>query len=155
MSFWCPWLGILAAVITAVIVVKEVVSRSAEGEDFKKKIIREALVIVNLVVSSTDSSPIKYDIWSSRNEGFQTDVLGNRGYMLWKEFYDRVEERNQHYLSGKSPTAIGGWETFQKFNQAILNSFLKLHDGIAWVKQAVPEECVSNLLSRAKRSACV
>jgi len=151
LSIIYPYFAVFAAIIATVLLISEVSSRSAEREDFRGKIVPEALAIVDRIISSTDALPIVYPVWSSKTEGFKTSILGDNDYALWKQFFDRVEERNQYLM----PRQGFPWDVFQKLNRAIFDSFLKLRDGVCWVKKAVPEEHISSFLSRAKKSACV
>jgi hypothetical protein len=145
LAIFYPYLAIPAAIIASVLLINEISSRGAERDDFKKKIIPEALAIVDHIISSTSSSPIVYPVWSSKPEGFKASILGDKDYALWKQFYDRIEELNQYLF----PKRFIDWGEFQKFNRAIFDSFFKIHDEISWVREAIPEEHVSSILSRA------
>ena len=153
MSFniWILLVSIVAFIIGFIILDQKVSDHYREVDDFKKKIIHEALGIVDHIIASTSTSRILCPVWSGKTEGFKTDDLDVEDYVLWKQFYDAVEERNEYYRTR------GGlhWPVFAKFNRAIYDNFFKVLNGVSWVKEAIPEEDVSNLLSRAKRSASV
>ena len=147
-----PWLMLVAGamfVIAVILWVDDIRVHNLERDDFKKKIIPEALSIVDHIITSTNSSNIVYPVWSL---SLKTDSLSDKDYKLWKQFYDAVEERNQYY---RTRGGIGSWEVFEKFNRAIYENFFNVLNGILWVKEAIPEEDISNLVSRAEKSACV
>ena len=152
LSVFCPYLGILAAMIVVVLIANEIGTRRSEGGDFKKKIIRESSTIVDHIIESINSSRIEYSNWESKTEEFKTDILGNEYYKLFKQFYDAVENRNQYFM-GKG--SFGPWEPFAKFNRAIFDNFLKIYYGISWVRESIPKERITNFQSRAKHSACL
>jgi len=146
------YLGVIIGAIGAILIVYEVKTRGMERDDLRKKIASEALGITNHIVTSTDASRILYPDWSSKAEGFKTDILGKGDYKLCKQFYDAVEDRNQHYV-GKE--GLGSWEDFEKLNRAIYDAFFKIYGEITWVKNFIPQASINGLLSKAKRSACV
>ena len=146
------YFGIIIGVVGFVLVFYEVRARGEERDDLRRKIVRETLGITDHIVTSTNASRILYPDWSSKSEGFKADILGKGDYRLCKQFYDAVEDRNQHYV-GKE--ALGPWEDFEKLNRAICDAFFKIHDKISWVKESIPQATITELLSTAKRSACV
>jgi hypothetical protein len=151
LTIFCPYLGILGAAIVIILIFNEITTHNSERADFKRKIIHEALGIVDHIIASTSASRILCPVWSGKTEGFKTDVLDVEDYVLWKQFYGAVEERNEYYRTREGLE----WSVFAKFNRAIYDNFFNVLNGVLWVKQAIPEEDVSNLLSRAKQSACI
>lgn len=151
LTLFYPYLGILAAAIVVVLLVNEMSVHESDKADFKKKIADEALGIVDRVIVSTNAFTILRPVWSSKTEGFKTDVLGSEDYNLWKQFYDSIEERNRYY----QPRMSLDWTVFSGFNRRIFDKFLKVCRDISWVREYIPEESVSSLISRAEESASV
>jgi hypothetical protein len=123
-----------------------------EKADFRKKIIQEALAIVDHIIWSTSASHISCANWTTKAEGFKADLLGDRDYGLWKQFYDSVGRRNE-YLESRGN--FGLWANFAKLNRTIFDNFFKVYDETSWVKESVPEERITDFLSRAQKSACL
>ncbi len=144
-------LGILIALIAFVALVDTIRNHYIDRNDFQKKIIHEALDILNLLVSDTNCRHIDYNIWSGKNDGFKVEMLGHQDYGLWNAFYESVEEWNEHF---RSVRGVGKWEDFVKFNDQCAKSFLKVYDGISWVKESEEAKArITDFLSRAERSA--
>jgi len=143
--FW--YLAILGALITFLLIFNELSGRKSEKTDFRSKIVKEALTILDRILLTT-ASHISCAKWESESEDSKRDLLGNRDYELWKQFYDSVEQRNE------DPGLKRGvnWEKFTKFNQAILNSFFEAYNAMPWVKASIPEDRITSFLSRAKES---
>jgi hypothetical protein len=122
-----------------------------EKADFRKKIVHEALDILNLLVSDTNCRHIDYNIWSGKAKGFKVDVLGHQDYGLWNAFYESVGEWNEHF---RSIRGVGKWEDFVKFNDQCVISFFKVYDGISWVRESEEAKArITDFLSRAERTA--
>jgi hypothetical protein len=152
LTIFYPYLGIVAVLIVIVLLANEIGMRKSERGDFKKKIIQEALAIVDHIIWSTSASHISCANWTTKAEGFKVDLLGDRDYGLWKQFYDSVGRRNE-YLESRG--TFGLWENFAKLNRTIFDNFFEVYDEISWVKESVPKERITDFLSRAKKSACL
>jgi hypothetical protein len=119
-----------------------------EGSDFRRKIVSEALTVLDRLIVGA-SEPILCAVWSSRAEGFKTDTLGDHDYALWKKFYDDVEARNEYF----TPREGFGVSDVEKFARACFGSFFKVYDELSWVRDSIPQATITELLSRAERSA--
>jgi hypothetical protein len=142
---------VLVVAIFLIAIILEVDNRGileSEGSDFRGKIVPEALTILDRLIVVA-SEPISCAVWSSRAEGFKTDVLGNRDYARWKKFYDDVEARNEYFTPREGFTG----SDVPKFACACFASFFRVYDEISWVKESIPQATIVDLLSRAKRSA--
>jgi hypothetical protein len=142
---------VLAVAIFLIAIILELDNRGmleSERFDFRRKIIPEALSILDRLILVAHE-PIACTVWSSRAEGFKTDALGKQDYARWKEFYDDVEARNGYF----TPRESFVWSDVEKFARACFISFFKVYDEIPWVREAIPQATITDLLSRAKRSA--
>lgn len=146
------WFTIPAAAAGIILLWGNIRTHKTKQADFKKKIIHEMLGITNHIVISADNSRILYPDWSSESDDSKMDLLGVGDYELCKQFYDAVEARNRYFLGRQG---LGPWEDFEKLNRAIYDTFLRLCDGVSWVKELIPEATMDNLRSTAKGSAYV
>ena len=135
--------------IAATILVDNVRTHKLERGDFRKKILHEALTILNRVASDVNYRHIEYPVWSGKAEGFKVDMLGHQDYRSWNTFYASVEERNGYF---RSPGGMS-WDTFQKLNRSCFDSFSKMSRSISWVEESLPQGCITDLLSKAKEHA--
>lgn len=137
--------------IAIILLVDSITARRMEQVDFRKKVPNEALAILNELASRPTRSHIPCTVWSSKTEELKTDVLGAKDYMLWKQFYDNVEVRNEFFGSREGFS----WSDVEKFNSLCFDSFLEVYEGVSWVKGSIPQERIADLLSRAERSAAL
>lgn len=140
---------VLPALIGFILLVDTITAHRKERDDFRGKVIGEALAILDRMTWSTSYFDVSYDIWFGKSEGFKAELLGDGDYRLWKEFYDSIEARNGFFRSKES----FAWQDLEKLNRACFDSFSKVRDRISWVSESVPQVRITDLLSKAKRHA--
>ena len=147
-----PWgllatiLGVLVTVIFSVCTVR---GHYAERDAFRKKIGKEALGILNIIISDSTDNHISCSVWSGNNEGFKAEVLGDGDYKAWDKFYDTVDTRNDYFGSRRGFS----FPDLEKLSYLCFESFFKAYDEISWVRDVIPQERITDLLTRAKGSA--
>jgi hypothetical protein len=140
------YVGIPIGLLGAILLVSDVLSHYAERGEFKKKIVLEALSIVEHMIATLDPLPILYPVWSI---SFKPDILGENDLTLWEAFYDAIEQRNQ-YLGPRQMYNPG---EFTRHNRAIFDSFVRVYDALPWVQAAVTRERMDSLRLRVQHSA--
>jgi hypothetical protein len=139
------YLGVIIGVFGFVLLYYEVKDRGVEKTDFRKKILQEALDGLGFVLDP-NFRYISHGNWSSKTEESKTDLLGEREYALWKEFFDSIDARNQHFQI----YALGPWDIFEKVNDQCVKSLLKIYSEISWVKER--EEAKTRIAAFKKKA---
>jgi hypothetical protein len=129
-SYLGVYFGAIIGIFGAVLLCYEVRDRGIEKTDFRKKILHEALDGLHFVLDP-NFRYISHGNWSSRTEESKTDLLGEREYALWNEFFDSIDARNQDFQT----YALPPWDIFEKLNDRCVKSLLKIYSEISWVKE--------------------
>jgi len=146
-------LGALTTIFASIVLAGDVKGHYEEREDFRKKIIDNAVRIVDSIIVSGAGTPISFqhlsdEVWKAKSEGLKKELLGESDYNLWGQFYDNVDERNHQLESSWINPA-----TVSKLNRAIYSSFQTADNGISWVAKAIPRERIAEFQTRAQNSA--
>lgn len=147
-------LGLLIAFFALVALAGDVKTHFEERNDFRKKILENAVRTVDSIIggpplSSISFSHLSSETWMTKSEGLKRDLLGDGDYALWKQFYDNIVGRN-NYLEAGRPISF---EIFAKYNRAIFDSFLAAYEAISWVKESISKERIADFQMRAQNSA--
>ncbi len=142
---------VLPAAIGIILLVDTFTAHRKERDDFRGKVIHEALAILDRMAWSTQYFDVSYSVWSGKAEEFKAELLGGEDYKLWKAFYDSIEARNIFFRSRESYA----WQDLEKLNQSCFDSFIKIHDEIPWVNQSIARTDLDNLLSKARKHGMI
>ena len=147
-----PWglvVTVFGTLMTLALLVRTVQSHLAERDAFRKKIGKEALGVLNTVISNSTDRRIPCPVWSGNSEGFKAEVLGDGDYKAWEKFYEAVEARNDYFGSRQG----FAWPDVEKVSLLCFWNFFKIYDDVSWVRDVIPPESIADLLARAKQSA--
>lgn len=125
------YFAIPAALAGMILIWGNIKTHGTEKSDFRKKIIQEALDSLGFVLDPNIRN-ISHGNWSGKTDESKTDLLGKKEYSLWKEFFDSIDARNQDFQTWTVPP----WEIFEKVNDRIVTSLLKIYSEIPWVKES-------------------
>ncbi len=124
------YFAIPATVAGVILLLGNITGHETEKADFRKKIIHEALDSLGFVLDP-NFPYISHGNWSSRTEESKSDLLGEREYALWKEFFDSIDARNRDFQI----YALPPWDIFEKVNDQCVKSLLKIYSEISWIKE--------------------
>jgi len=147
-----PWgllVTVLGGAITVILLVRTVQGHYVERTVFREKITKEALGVLDRIISNSFNPHISCEVWPGSNQGFKTEMLGDADYDRWEKFYDAVEARNDYFALGQGVN----YPNVEKLSSLCFESFFEVYNEISWVREIVPEERITDLLARAEKNA--
>jgi hypothetical protein len=147
-----PW-GLLATlaggIITVILVARTVQGHYGDKKDFREKIAKEALAVLDRIISNSFNPHISYEVWSGNSKGFKTEMLGDADYGRWEKFYDTLEKRNEYFRSSGGHS----YSNVEKHSCLCFEAFFEVYNEISWVRDIIPQERIESLLARAERNS--
>ena len=141
-------LGSAITVIAIVTFVDDLRAHYGAREEFRKKLVDDALRTMNYLIVSNSLPPLPSATWTTKTEEVKRDLLGGSDYIFWNQFYDHVGDSDKYCGSGRDLDK----EIVAKLHRAIFDSFLAAYDGISWIRDSVPRVRISDFRERAKQS---
>lgn len=119
--------------------------------NFRSGVVHEILGIMQNISTRQNYFDVSYSHWASRTGKSKENLLGHEDYGLLKDLYDRFQERNDYFR----PRQSFSWPEMEGLNRSCIDAFSNVVDGVLWVKKAVPQTCIADLRSQAKRRALI
>jgi len=142
---------VFPAAIGIIVWYEAIMTRRKEKDDLRRKLPHEMLGILDRITTYAGGHDISYPVWYARPEDDTAELLGDEDYGLLKVFYGSVEARNQ-YLDSRDSINISD---LRKFDRACFDSFLKAYDKVPWVREAVPQTRIDDILSKARQHSVI